>query len=251
MTLGSLFDGAGGFPLAGYYAGFEPVWASEIEPFPIRVTSRRFPKTLHLGDITKIHGGEIPAVDVITFGSPCQDLSVANGKRKGLEGERPGLFTEAIRIIKEMRAATNGTHPTFAVWENVIGAFSSNNKKDFQAVLHEFCKILMPNCPAVPIPKNEADGWHASGVLHDVGGGNVAWRVLDAQFWGVSQRRRRIYLVADFGGQRAEKILFERESLLGDSTQGGKQFDELAEWLPQNVKVYSNYILTGEVEYDS
>ena len=160
MTLGSLFDGAGGFPLAGAYAGFTPIWASEIEPFPIRVTSKRFPNMTHLGDITKIHGGKIPPVDVITFGSPCQDLSVANGKRKGLGGERSGLFRHAVRIIREMRAATNGKYPTFAVWENVFGAFSSNQRRDFQAVLHEICKVTEENCPIIPVPKA---GWNKAG----------------------------------------------------------------------------------------
>lgn len=149
FTLGSLFDGSGGFPLAGVINGFDPVWASEIEPYPIAVTRSRFPWMKHLGDVSKIHGGEIPQVDVITFGSSCQDMSIA-GKRAGMmhknKGDdsttRSGLFYEAIRIIREMRKATNGRYPTFAVWENVPGAFSSNKGEDFRCVLEEFAKIV-------------------------------------------------------------------------------------------------------------
>ena len=215
MTLGSLFDGAGGFPLAGTYAGFEPRWASEIEPFPIRVTTKRFPKMRHLGDIRSIDGAKIEPVDVVTFGSPCQDLSVA-GKRGGLGGERSGLFMEAIRIIKEMREATNGTRPDFIVWENVPGAFSSNKGEDFRQVLEGIAR-LADRGAHVPRPRC---GWAAAGEI--VGDGfSLAWRTLDAQYWGVPQRRRRIYLVADLAGGRAGQILFERESLRRDIAQGG------------------------------
>lgn len=142
MKLGSLFDGSGGFPLAGALCGITPVWASEVEPYPIAVTRSRFPKMRHLGSVTELNGAEIEPVDVITFGSPCQDLSIA-GKRAGIhEGERSNLFFEAIRIIKEMRYATNGKYPAFAVWENVPGAFSSNKGDDFRCVLEEFVKIF-------------------------------------------------------------------------------------------------------------
>lgn len=134
LKLGSLFDGAGGFPFAAQQYGIKPVWASEIEPFPVAVTSKRFPDMKHLGDVSKVNGAEIEPVDIITFGSPCQDLSVA-GKRAGLDGERSGLFMQAIRIIKEMRSATNGRYPAIAVWENVPGAFSSARGEDFRAVL--------------------------------------------------------------------------------------------------------------------
>lgn len=141
MTLGSLFDGSGGFPLAGALAGIEPVWAAEVEPYPIAVTRSRFPKMQHLGSVTGVHGDKVQPVDVITFGSPCQDLSVA-GKRAGIhDGQRSNLFFEAIRIIKEMREATNGRYPAFAVWENVPGAFSSNKGEDFRCVLENFTKI--------------------------------------------------------------------------------------------------------------
>ena len=150
FTMGSLFDGSGTCPLAAEMTDIEPIWASEIEPFPVQVTTKRFSNMLHLGDITCINGANIDPVDIITFGSPCQDLSVA-GKRAGLDGERSGLFMEAIRIIKEMRGATNGKQPRFALWENVPGAFSSNQCEDFRVVLEEFCKIKDRNA-VIPRP---------------------------------------------------------------------------------------------------
>ena len=141
MKLGSLFDGSGTCPLAAALCGIVPVWASEIEPYPIRVTKKNFPRMQHLGDVTQIKGDEIEPVDIITFGSPCQDLSIA-GKRAGIhEGERSSLFFEAIRVIRGMRKKTNGRYPTFAVWENVPGAFSSNRGRDFLAVLQAFIKV--------------------------------------------------------------------------------------------------------------
>lgn len=218
MKLGSLFDGSGGFPLAGALNGIEPVWASEVEPYPIAVTRSRFPHMEHLGDVSKINGAEIEPVDVITIGSPCQDMSVA-GKRAGLKHEnkgddkttRSGLFYEAIRIIREMREATDGRYPTFAVWENVPGAFSSNKGEDFRCVLEEFVRICDEKI-SVPRPANGR--WNPAGEI--VGDGfSVAWRTFDAQYWGVPQRRKRIYLVADFAGGRAGEILFEREGLRG------------------------------------
>lgn len=152
LTMGSLFDGSGGFPLAGALNGIRPVWASEIEPYPIRVTARRFPRMKQLGDITKINGKEIQPVDIITFGSPCQDLSTA-GKQAGIhEGQRSSLFFEAIRIIREMRDGSTAKFPRFAVWENVPGAFSSNGGKDFQAVLQALCEIKNPDV-SIPKPK--------------------------------------------------------------------------------------------------
>ena len=134
LTLGSLFDGSGGFPLGGLLAGIEPVWASEIEPFAVRVTTKRLPQMKHYGDVSALNGAELPPVDIVTFGSPCQDMSIA-GKRSGLDGSRSSLFYEAVRIIKEMRCATNGKYPRFIVWENVPGAFSSNKGEDFRCVL--------------------------------------------------------------------------------------------------------------------
>lgn len=209
ITLGSLFDGIGGFPLAAQEHGIIPVWASEIERLPMAVTRRHFPHMKHLGDVTKIDGAKIEPVDVITFGSPCTDLSVA-GKREGLAGERSGLFYEAVRIIREMREATHGQYPTFAVWENVLGVFSSNGGRDFAAVL----STLVGAEVGVP-----AKGWTRAGVAFGPLG-QAAWRVFDAQFWGVPQRRRRIFLVADFGGQRAGQVLFEPYSLSWDSAEG-------------------------------
>ena len=225
MKLGSLFDGSGGFPLAGALCGIEPVWASEVEPYPIAVTRSRFPNMRHLGDISKVHGGEIEPVDIITFGSPCQDLSVA-GKRAGLKHEangdeettRSGLFMEAVRIIKEMRAATNGMYPTFALWENVPGAFSSNGGEDFRIVCEELIKIVEPSAVMPPVPQN---GWaYADSYVGD--GWSLAYRVFDAQYWGVPQRRRRIHLVLDLRGERAREILFEREGVRGYFAQSGE-----------------------------
>lgn len=213
LTLGSLFDGIGGFPLAAKRVGIKPVWASEIEPFCVSVTKRHFPEMLHLGDIRGINGAEIEPVDIITFGSPCQDLSVA-GKREGLEGKNSSLFYEAIRIIREMREATNGRYPIFAVWENVPGAFSSNQGRDFAAVLSALVGTK------VDLPAG-VRRWTSAGVAFGPQG-QAAWRVLNAQFWGVPQRRRRIFVVADFRGQRAGQILFEPQGVPGDIEEGGK-----------------------------
>ena len=213
LTLGSLFDGSGGFPLGGLISGIAPVWASEIEPFPIRVTTKRLPFMKHYGDVSRMDGGSIEPVDIITFGSPCQDMSIA-GKREGLDGNRSGLFYEAVRIIKEMRCATNGKYPRYIVWENVPGAFSSNKGEDFRCVLESVCRIA-DETVSVPSVKK----WQSAGSI--VGDGySVAWRVLDAQYWGIPQRRKRIYLVADFAGGSAGEILFESEGLAGYTPQG-------------------------------
>ena len=219
LTLGSLFDGSGGFPLAGILAGVEPVWASEIEPFAIRVTTKRLPKMRHYGDVSDISGADLEPVDIITFGSPCQDLSIA-GKRSGLDGLRSGLFFEAVRIVKEMREKTHGEKPRFIVWENVPGAFSSNKGEDFKAVLEEVIRIKEPEAP--PLPPPEKGRWpYADCYLGD--GWSVAYRVLDAQYWGVPQRRARIFLVADFAGGRAPEVLFESEGVSGYTPQGFRQ----------------------------
>ena len=215
LTLGSLFDGSGGFPLAGLLAGVRPVWASEIEPFPIRVTTKRLPFVKHLGDINGIHGDEIEPVDIITFGSPCTDMSVA-GKRAGLGGKQSSLFYEAVRIIKEMRCATDGKYPRFIVWENVPGAFSSNKGEDFRCVLEEICSV---RDEGVSVPGPPKGKWPNAGEI--VGDGySVAFRQIDAQLWGVPQRRKRIYLVGDFAGWGAGKILFESEGVSGYSAEG-------------------------------
>ena len=228
LTLGSLFDGSGGFPLGGVIAGITPKWAAEIEPFPIRVTSVRFPNMTHLGNISEISGAEIEPVDIITFGSPCQDMSVA-GKREGLGGNRSSLFYEAIRIIKEMREATNGKYPRYIVWENVPGAFSSNKGEDFKAVLTEICKVKDEQ---VSISK-PAKWENAGRIMGD--GFSIAWRLLDAQYWGVPQRRQRIYLVADFDGGSAGKILFESEGLSGYSAQGFKSWQNAANGITEGI----------------
>lgn len=223
MKLGSLFDGSGGFPLSGALCGIEPAWAAEVEPYPIAVTRSRFPNMKHLGDISKVSGADIEPVDVITFGSPCQDLSVA-GKRAGLKHEangdeettRSGLFMEAVRIIKEMREATNGLYPRFALWENVPGAFSSNKGEDFRIVCEELIKIVEPRASMPSVPSK---GWpYSDSYCGD--GWSLAYRVFDAQYWGVPQRRRRIHLVVDFRGECAREILFEREGLRGYFAEG-------------------------------
>ena len=255
LTLGSLFDGIGGFPLAGSRHEFMPVWASEIEPWPIKATEEHFPDMKHLGDITKVHGAKIEPVDVITFGSPCTRLSVA-GKHDGFDitfkctgkkdsphepynntiratdkyqyiyndicpicGEKlsetneSALFFHAIRIIREMRDATNGIYPRFIVWENVPGAFSSNQGADFRSVLEEIAetKVSMP-------PSGK---WATAGMVRTKQV-DIAWRVLDAQYWGVPQRRRRIFIVADLGGQCASEILFKPQGMPGNIKESRK-----------------------------
>jgi len=212
ITLGSLFDGIGGFPYASSFYGIRPVWASEILPQAVSVTKRHFPQMKHVGDITKLDGAKLPPVDIITFGSPCQDLSTA-GKRVGLSGERSGLFMEAIRIIDEMRRATNGNYPRYALWENVPGAMSSTRGRDFQAVLEAFTKTEIP----MPL----SGRWANAGMVRS-DGVDLAWRVLNAQHFGVPQRRRRIFLVCDFGGESAGEILFIEESVRGNPAPGGE-----------------------------
>ena len=222
LKLGSLFDGSGGFPLGGVLAGIEPVWASEVEPFAVRVTTKRFPFMKHYGDISAMDGGKVEPVDIITFGSPCQDMSVA-GKRSGLDGQRSGLFYQAVRIIKEMRKATNGKYPRWICWENVPGAFSSNNGHDFKAVLEAVIGIVEEGTE-VPMPEK---GWpYADLYLGDRW--SVAYRTLDAQYWGVPQRRRRIYLVADFAGRSAGNVLFKSEGVSGYSAESFRAWQRAA-----------------------
>ena len=177
LTMGSLFDGIGGFPLAAIRSGITPVWASEIEAFPIEVTKLRFPGMIHVGDITKLRGAELPPVDIITFGSPCQDMSIA-GKRTGLNGSRSSLFHEAIRIIREMRCASNGKYPRYIVWENVPGAFSSNGGEDFRCVLEAICSV---KDSSISIPRPAGKWTKAGEILAE--SYSLAWRVLDAQYW--------------------------------------------------------------------
>lgn len=238
IKLMSLFDGSGGFPLAASLCGIEPVYAAEVEPYPIAVTKNRFPKMKHLGDVSKVKGGEIEPVDIITFGSPCQDMSIA-GKRAGLkhadmgddETTRSGLFLEAIRIIKEMREATNGVYPRYAIWENVPGAFSSNRGEDFRTVLEEFIRVKEKDAVMPDVPKA---GWPYADC-YSGNGWSLAYRVFDAQYWGVPQRRRRIYLVADFRGQRAGEILLKPEGLRRNSAQSGTHGQETARCAKNSV----------------
>ena len=199
MTLGSLFDGLGGWQLAATRAGIKPVWSSEIDKFCLSVTARHFPETIQLGDINAI--SDAPHVDIITAGSPCQNLSVA-GNRSGLNGNQSGLFFKAVELVRRL-------HPQFFVWENVLGAFSSNGGNDFRTVLEEIVE------EHIPLPKH----WSNAGMV-DGRHVQVCWRILDAQYWGVPQRRRRIFLVADFAGRRAAEILFEQQSMRGNFAAG-------------------------------
>ena len=216
LRLGSLFDGSGGFPLAAIFCGIKPIWSSEVEPFPIRVTQKNLPQVKHLGDIKDINGSEIEHVDIISFGSPCQDLSIA-GKRAGLEGEKSNLFYEAIRVIKEMRCNSNGKYPRYLLWENVPGAFSSNKGEDFRCVLEEITRI---KDSAVKLSRPSR--WQSAGeILGD--DFSLAWRVLDSKYFGVPQRRRRIFLVADLDGGSSREILFEQKSLSRDTSEGCKK----------------------------
>ena len=222
LTMGSLFDGIGGFSLAAVHAGIEPVWASEIETFPIAVTKLQFPNMLHVGDITKLDGAILPPVDIICGGSPCQDLSVA-GLRAGLAGERSGLFMEQIRIVKEMRHADRfrgrtdeSVRPRYCIWENVPGAFSSAKGKDFQAILEEFLHVEEPSLDVV---RPASGRWEYAGAVLGVRS-SVAWVTWDAQYFGVPQRRKRIFLVADFAGYSPLQILFDQSRLLGDPAPG-------------------------------
>ena len=224
--MGSLFDGVAMFPLAAQKNGIKAVWASEIEKFPIAVSKHHFPDMKHLGDVCLINGAEIEPADIITFSSPCQDLSVA-GKRAGLAGERSGLFSEAVRIIREMREATNGEYPKYAIWENVPGAFSSNKGQDFRTVLEEIT--------AAEIPMPKSGKWANAGMVRG-NGYSVAWRVCDAQYWGVAQRRKRIFLIVSFGKQCAGEILFESPCLHWDSKESGETRKEVAGSVGNGVK---------------
>lgn len=196
----------------------------------------------HLGDITKIHGDQIEPVDCITFGSPCQGLSMA-GKRLGFDDNRSVLFLDAARIIKEMRTATNGMYPTFAVWENVPGAFSSNGGEDFRAVLEELARVEEPNA-SIPRPSGRGGRWSKAGAIAG-NGWSLAWRQLDAQYWGVPQRRKRIALVVDFGGQRAAEILFERTSLSGNPCESIPAWKTFARTPEASVAGYDRMVESG------
>ena len=217
-TLASLFDGIGGFPYAASFYNITSLWASEIVPACVSVTKRHFPDMAHAGDVTQLHGGKLPPVDIVTFGSPCQGLSMA-GQRRGLADERSGLFMEAIRIIDEMREATHGRYPRFALFENVPGALSSAGGRDFAAVLQAFTKA--------EIPMPYSGRWANAGMVRG-GGVDLAWCVYDAQYFGTAQRRRRLFLVCDFAGKCAGEILFVPKSLRGYFEAGGTPRQGLA-----------------------
>ena len=217
-TLASLFDGIGGFPYAASFYNITSLWASEIVPACVSVTKRHFPDMAHAGDVTQLHGGKLPPVDIVTFGSPCQGLSMA-GQRRGLADERSGLFMEAIRIIDEMREATHGEYPRFALFENVPGALSSAGGRDFAAVLQSFTKA--------EIPMPYSGRWANAGMVRG-GGVDLAWCVYDAQYFGTAQRRRRLFLVADFRDRSASEILFVPKSLRGYFEAGGTPRQGLA-----------------------
>jgi len=220
LRLGSLFDGIGAFPYAASIFGAEPIWASEILPAAISVTLRHFPDMTHVGDITKLDGALLPPVDVIAFGSPCQDLSVASGKRAGLAGERSGLFMEAIRVINEMRCATNDKYPRYAIWENVPGCFSSNGRRDYQAVLAAFAETK--------IPMPESGRWANAGLVRS-GRANIAWCVYDAcRGFGLAQRRKRVFVVCDFGKGSPEEILLIPKSLCRHPPQSFRERENIA-----------------------
>ena len=214
LTMGSLFDGIGGFPLAAERHGIRTLWASEIEPFPMKVTEQRFPSMAHKGDITKLSGRLLFPVDIICGGSPCQDLSVA-GARAGLSGARSGLFMEQIRIVKEMRTAERergrtaaDIRPRWLCWENVPGAFSSGSPKGegFRLGLEGITRF---HDAGAEVPRSYPYSWPDAGDIAIETGFSLAWRCLDAQFWGVAQRRKRIFLVADFAGPLAPLLLFD------------------------------------------
>ena len=207
-----MFDGIGVFPLAARLNGIVPLWASEIEAAPISITKRHFPDMTHLGDITKLDGGAIPPVHILTFGSPCQNLSQI-GRREGLTGAKSSLFFQAIRIISEMREATNHLFPVITVWENVMGAFSSNDRMDFRAVLSAFTDAEVPMPPS--------GRWGNAGMVRGRCP-DIAWRLMDAQYWAEPRlaRRQRIFLVADFGGRRAPEILFKPRPMRSLSQTG-------------------------------
>ena len=216
LTLDSLFDGIGGWQIAAVRAGIRPVWSSEIEQFPMEITKKWFPETKQLGDITKIDGAVIEPVDIICAGSPCQDLSIA-GNRAGLAGERSGLFVKSIEVFRAMREATGGKQPRWFVWENVPGAFSSHQGEDFRTVLEQIGQAELP------VPQSHK--WAQAGMVRTEAA-DICWRMLDAQYWGVPQRRKRIFLVADFGEQSrrcAGEVLFDAEGVRGNPAESRTQ----------------------------
>lgn len=242
-TMGNLFSGSGAWELAAKMCGIDVVFEAEIEPFPVQVEAKRFPEAIQLGDVSKISGADIPPVDILTNSSPCQDLSVA-GTRGGLGAERSGLFREAIRITKEMRehdrllGRTDDVRPRFWCWENVPGAFSSSRGEDFRTVLEEVARISDPTA-VIPMPPKGK--WSYAGVV-DGDGWQIAWRTMDSQHYGVPQRRRRIFLVADFNGHSAGEILFEREGLSWDFAEIAETWKDTSRSLADRIETASRII---------
>ena len=251
LTLGSLFDGIGGFPFCAEKNGIKTIWASEIEPFPIAISKQHFPQTHFYGDIKNLNGKDLEKVDIITAGSPCQDVSMA-GKRAGLSGSKSSLFMEMIRIIKEMRKNDAKTkfgekeiRPRILFWENVPGVFSSNKGQDFRTILEEICRI---KDETISIPMPSKNKWFRAGCIL-ANNFSLAWRVLDSQYFGVAQRRKRVFLIADFGGQSAPKILFESYGLSRNTQESQRarekftassqaSFGRTSETIREKIKCY-------------
>ena len=251
ITMGNFFSGSGTWELAAKMCGIDVLFESEIEPFPVELEAKRFPEAIQLGDIANVNGAEIPPVDILTNSSPCQDLSVA-GKRAGLDGERSGLFLEVIRITKEMRnadrlrsgRATEYIRPRFWCWENVPGALSSAGGADFRTVLEETIGIVEPEVH-VSQPKK----WGKNGIV-DGDNWQLAWRIMDAQYYGVAQRRRRLYLVLDTFGHSAGEILFERESVSWNFAEIAETWQRTTLSLEDRISIASR-IINGELRTDS
>ena len=254
VTLGNFFSGSGTWELAAKMCGAQVLWESEIEKFPVELEAKRFPEAKQLGDITKINGAEIEPVDIMTNSSPCQDLSVA-GRREGMtkdSGTRSSLFHEVIRITKEMRDADftrqlrSGKsdvdirlHPRIWMWENVPGALSSNNGEDFRTVLEEVAKIIEPEV-SIPRPKK----WANAGSV-DGNGWSIAWCIRNAANEGVPQRRRRVFLVADLGGECAREILFKRDGLSWHFEAVRQTWEDTSRSIDERIVTAGEYIRSG------
>ena len=251
VTMGNLFSGSGAWELAAKLCGIDVLFEAEIEPFPVALEAKRFPEAIQLGDVSKIDGHKIPLVDILTNSSPCQDLSIA-GKRAGMDGERSGLFMEAVRIAKEMldaykqlqlRGTDEHIRPLrYFCWENVPGVFSSNGGDDFRTALEEMARIADPTAV---IPEPPKQGWGYAGVV-DGEGWQIAWRTMDAQFWGVPQRRRRVFVVLDIRGASAGAVLLEREGSSWHFAEIASTWQMSARSLEDRIDLASR-IVRGEV----
>lgn len=250
LTMGNLFSGSGAWELAAQICGIEVLFEAEIEPFPVALEAKRFPNAIQLGDVSKINGAEIPPVDILTNSSPCQGLSVA-GKRGGLNDERSGLFSEAIRITKEMQnayrqrirsgRADDDIRPLrYWCWENVPGALSSNRGEDFRTVIEEVARLVEEDA-VIPFPEK---GWSNAGVV-DGDGWQIAYRVMDAQYYGVAQRRRRVFLVADLTGHSATEVLFEREGVSWNFKEIAEAWKDTSRSLGDRIGIASRIVMDG------